>query len=71
MCILGLKGLSLIAFFLPDVMYGTSDFLNLIVLVGNYAFQQWCQIEFSKNGIYHPVCQRYPWYSMDHRLDPQ
>ena len=35
MCILGLKGLSLIAFFQPDVMYGTSDFLKLIVLVGN------------------------------------
>ena len=40
-------------------------------LSGQFAFQQWCQIEFSKNGIYHPVCQRYPWYSMDHRLDPQ
>ena len=40
MCILGLKGLSLIAFFQPDVMYGMASFLNLIVLVGNYAFQQ-------------------------------
>ena len=38
MCILGLKGLSLIAFFQSDVMYGTSDFLNLIVLVGNLLF---------------------------------
>jgi len=38
MWILGLKGLSLIAFFQPDVMCGTTDFLNLIGFSGQLCF---------------------------------
>ena len=53
-------------------MYGMSDFLNLIVLVGICSSTMVSLIEFSRNVfiIQCVKCPVTPYYSMEHRLVP-